>query len=138
MHYYLPNTKSGLRFFRAHGLQILALLVLSQHGYADNAHLHRSKSGVVITSAADIEITGRVTGEGGDGLPGANILIKSTTRGSVTDANGNYKITVQDNENATLVFSLVGYVSKEVLVGTQKIINVALVPDRKYSKKWWW
>lgn len=129
MHYYLPNTKSGLRFFRARGLQILALLVLSQPGYADNAHLHRGKSGVVITSAADIEITGRVTGEGGDGLPGANILIKSTTRGSVTDANGNYKITVP--ENATLVFSLVGYVSKEVLVGTQNMINVALVPDSK-------
>lgn len=80
---------------------------------------------------ADIEITGRVTGEGGAGLPGASVLIKFTTRGTVTDENGNFKIVIRDTENATLVFSQVGYQTKEVAVGARKIIEVSLDPDTR-------
>jgi TonB-linked SusC/RagA family outer membrane protein len=129
MHYDLLKAKSRLPFFGFLGLQMLVLLTLSQLSFAH--FIHRPDGGEVVFESADREITGKVTGEGGDGLPGANILIRSTTRGSVTDANGNYKITVQDNENAVLVFSLVGYVSREIVVGAQTTIDVALVPDSK-------
>lgn len=79
----------------------------------------------------DSEISGRVTGENGEGLPGASVLIKFTTRGTVTDEKGNFKIVLRDNENATLVFSQVGYQTKEVVVGAQKIVNVNLDPDSR-------
>lgn len=80
---------------------------------------------------ADVELAGKVTGETGEGLPGASILIKGTTRGTSADENGNFKISVPDGENTILVFSLVGYASKEVAVGNQKIIQVTLAPDHK-------
>lgn len=80
--------------------------------------------------AQDVQITGRVVGENGDGLPGVNIQIKSTVRGTSSDVNGNYKLTVPD-DGATLVFSYIGYLSQEVRVGTQKTINITLIPDDK-------
>ncbi|CCH51752.1 TonB-dependent receptor plug [Fibrisoma limi BUZ 3] len=78
----------------------------------------------------DVQISGRVTDEKGEGLPGVNIQIKSTTRGTITDADGNYRLSVQ-NTGAVLVFSLVGYVAQEVTVGSQKVVNISLAPDDK-------
>jgi len=73
-------------------------------------------------------ISGKVT-DAGDGspVPGVNILEKGTSNGTVTDADGNYSISVGDN--ATLVFSFVGYLSQEVSVGAQSTINVNLASD---------
>src|SRR5688500_16593200 len=48
---------------------------------------------------ADFEVTGKVTGETGDALPGASILIKGTTRGTSADENGNFRISIPDNAN---------------------------------------
>ena len=73
-------------------------------------------------------ITGKVTDDAGDELPGANVLVKGTTRGTVTDINGDYSLEV-DNSQTTLVFSFVGYLSKEVIIGNQTVINVQLEPD---------
>ncbi|MFN7372767.1 MAG: carboxypeptidase-like regulatory domain-containing protein, partial [Cyclobacteriaceae bacterium] len=62
-------------------------------------------------------ITGKVTAsEDGSPLPGVNVLVKGTTGGTVTDANGSYTVSVP-SEGATLVFSFIGYVSQEVEVG---------------------
>jgi len=72
-----------------------------------------------------VNITGRVTDDDGQPLPGATIQIKGTTAGTVTDANGDYKLSVPDN-NATLVFSYVGYVTQEIAVGNLTVIDVAL------------
>src|ERR1043165_8520734 len=59
---------------------------------------------------AQTKVTGKVTsGDDGAGLPGVSILEKGTTNGTVTDADGNYSISA--NENGTLVFSFVGYAS---------------------------
>lgn len=82
-------------------------------------------------AAKDIEITGRVTDETGDGLPGVNIQVKSTIRGTSTDANGNYRISLPDVAGAVLVFSYVGYESQEVVVGSQKVINIRLIAGNK-------
>ncbi|MEQ9438323.1 MAG: TonB-dependent receptor [Cyclobacteriaceae bacterium] len=78
---------------------------------------------------ADIEIGGQVTDEdNGAGLPGVSIFIKGTSRGTVTDVNGDYTIRVPDG-NATLVFSFVGYQSKEEVVGSRTSIDVVLSTD---------
>jgi TonB-linked SusC/RagA family outer membrane protein len=73
-------------------------------------------------------VTGKVTSaDDGSALPGVNILEKNTTNGTVTDADGNYSILV--NDRAILVFSFVGYASQEFEVGSQTSINTALSPD---------
>lgn len=79
--------------------------------------------------AQDLMITGNVTsGEDGTGLPGVNVVVKGTTDGTVSDVEGNYTLGVPNNE-AILVFSSVGYVQQEVLVGDQTIINITLAQD---------
>ncbi len=69
-------------------------------------------------------ITGTVTDDKGSPLPGVNIIIKGTTQGTITDANGKYSLSVPSG--ATLVFSFVGFKSQEVAVENQRIINVAM------------
>ncbi len=76
------------------------------------------------------KITGKVTDTKGSAIPGVNITIKGTTRGSVTDLNGYYTIEV-DNAEAILVFSFIGYLTEEVPVGDRKEIDVKLIEDIK-------
>ena len=77
--------------------------------------------------AQSITITGTVTEEG-EPLPGVNVIVKGTSTGMATDADGNYAISVP-NENAVLLFSFVGYVPQEVVVGAKRVINVELKED---------
>ena len=65
-----------------------------------------------------------------DGVPlgGVTVVIKGTNQGIVTNANGEYSLSVPD-DNATLVFSYVGFFTQEFLVGNQRIINVTLRED---------
>jgi len=73
-------------------------------------------------------VTGTVTSsDDGSPLPGVNIIEKGTNNGTATDANGNYSLNVSDN--ATLVFSFVGYTSQEVAVGGQSAVSIALQAD---------
>jgi TonB-linked SusC/RagA family outer membrane protein len=76
---------------------------------------------------ADITINGQVLDERGAALPGVNVIVKGTSTGAQTDVSGRYKIVAPDN--ATLVFSFVGYVAKEVAVGGKTALNVSLAPD---------
>lgn len=81
-----------------------------------------------LTSFAQQTVTGKVTAaDDGSGIPGVNILEKGTSNGSVTDADGNFRISV--GASATLVFSFVGYATQEVAVGGQSVINVSLQSD---------
>jgi Ca-activated chloride channel family protein len=74
-------------------------------------------------------ITGKVTSaKDGSSLPGINVTLKGTTTGTRTDINGAYSITVPDNK-AVLVFSFVGYVTKEVPMGVSNVIDVVLDED---------
>lgn len=73
-------------------------------------------------------VSGKVTDEFGEPLPGLTVTIKGTTRGTVTNPDGEYRIEV-DEESAVLVFSYVGYLVEEVEVGSQTTINVTLEPD---------
>ena len=73
-------------------------------------------------------IRGKVTfSEDGAGLPGVNVLIKDSNEGTVTDAEGNYELAVNDNQN-NLLFSFIGFTNKEVEV-TSEEVNVQLDAD---------
>ena len=76
-----------------------------------------------------VTITGTVTDENGDPVPGANITIKGTTIGAITDLEGKYSIDVGEPSTAELVFSFVGYQTQEIAVGNQTEINISLQLD---------
>ena len=75
-------------------------------------------------------VSGRVTDESGQPLPGVTVVVKGTTRGTVTDADGEYNL-INLPEDATLVFSFVGMLSKEIVVENQNLVNVQLITDLK-------
>jgi TonB-linked SusC/RagA family outer membrane protein len=74
-------------------------------------------------------IKGKVTDANGDPLTGAYVLLKGTNTGGVTDVDGNYQITIENPDNAVLVFSFLGFISEEVNVGTQTVIDINLDED---------
>ena len=75
-----------------------------------------------------LAITGTITDEENQPIPGVNVLEKGTTNGTTTDAAGKYSINVQD-ENSILVFSFIGYKAMETRVGTQTNISISMQPD---------
>ncbi|WP_164972646.1 TonB-dependent receptor [Lacibacter luteus] len=72
----------------------------------------------------DLRITGKITNEAGEGLGAVSITVKGTSRGTVTDMNGNFALTVP--ENAVLVISAIGYNTTEINVNNQQVVNVKL------------
>jgi iron complex outermembrane recepter protein len=85
---------------------------------------------VIGTPAFAQSITGRVTtATDGQPLPGVSILVKGTTSGSTTDTDG--KFSVAAPKNGVLVFSYIGYKTKEVAVNNQSVLNLTLDEDTK-------
>ncbi|MCM5663696.1 SusC/RagA family TonB-linked outer membrane protein [Galbibacter mesophilus] len=84
---------------------ILILLLCGSFGYAQS-------------------VTGKVTDANGTPLPGASVIVKGTSNGTQTDFDGNYSINA--GGNSTLVFSYVGFSSKEENVGGRSIVNITL------------
>jgi TonB-linked SusC/RagA family outer membrane protein len=78
--------------------------------------------------AQERTITGKVTIENEGPAPGVNVLIQGTMTGVITDMNGAYSIRVP-GPDAVLVFSFIGYLSEEVPVGAQSVIDVVLEQD---------
>jgi TonB-linked SusC/RagA family outer membrane protein len=86
---------------------------------------------VVLTPVKKIQpitITGTVKDEEGEPLPGVAVMVEGTTRGTLTNADGEYTIEVED-QAAVLVFSFVGYAAQEVMVGDQTVINISMEPE---------
>ncbi|MFL0205899.1 SusC/RagA family TonB-linked outer membrane protein [Aquirufa sp. 2-AUSEE-184A6] len=80
--------------------------------------------------AQDKKVTGKVTSaEDGSGLPGVTVQIKGTGKGTQSDMNGNYSLSVPSS--ATLVYSFVGLNSKSIAVGNQTVIDVKLSTDSR-------
>jgi TonB-linked SusC/RagA family outer membrane protein len=75
-----------------------------------------------------IDVNGKILDENGQPLPGVNVLLKGTTTGTTSDANGAYRLTVPD-ASGVLVFSFIGYVTQEVSIANRTQINVSLNPD---------
>lgn len=74
--------------------------------------------------AQQTRVTGKVSDVNNEPLPGATVLVKGTSRGTVTDVDGSY--TIQAGGGETLVFSFVGFETKEFAVGASSIINITL------------
>lgn len=91
----------------------------------DYTNLKLDKETVPASIMQKNRITGTVTDKNGNPLPGVNIKVEGITVGSISDANGNYSIEVQ-NANNVLVFSFIGYTSKKVTVGNNTVINISL------------
>ena len=84
----------------------------------------------LLSIASEIElqqrqVTGKISSSDGNAMAGVNIIEKSTTNGVISDANGNYTITVA-SENSILNFSFIGYTTEEVTVGTQTVVDLVL------------
>ena len=76
-----------------------------------------------------IRVSGKVTdGSTGEAMPGVNILVIGTSLGAITDASGNYSITVTDR-NATLRFSFIGYVTQEIALNGRSTVDVNLISE---------
>ncbi|WP_353719965.1 TonB-dependent receptor [Dyadobacter sp. 676] len=74
------------------------------------------------------KISGKVTDEKNEPLPGVNVQLKGTTTGSSTDVDGSYSINVT-SDDARLIFSFIGYKSQEVAAGKGSVVDVKLVAD---------
>ena len=77
--------------------------------------------------AQDRVVSGKVT-ESGVPLPGVNVVVKGTTNGAVTDADGAYKLSVPSN-GGTLVYTFIGMLTQEIEIGERVIIDVTMATD---------
>ena len=109
-------------------LLCMLLAVTCLPGYGGN----HAPSSLTKSRTAEQIVTGRVTdATTNEALAGCTVLVKGTgptfrQKGATTDANGDYRIAIPDGQTATLVFGFIGFVSKEIAVGNQTVINVAL------------
>lgn len=90
--------------------------------------MNASEKTLTVASQQQKSVSGKVTDESDQPLPGVTVIIKGTTQGMVTNNDGNYSIT-NIPDNATLVFSFVGMRPQEVVVGNQTNINITMVVD---------
>ncbi|MBD8487760.1 SusC/RagA family TonB-linked outer membrane protein [Echinicola sp. CAU 1574] len=93
--------------------------------HSQNSTSLSSQNGLTIFSRDMEEISGVVTDEGGEPLPGVIVQLKGASQANVTDADGRYKVLVPDSD-AILVFRLLGFETQEIPVGNQQKINVKL------------
>ena len=78
-------------------------------------------------NAQDKVINGKVSDENNEGLPGATIIIKGTTKGTVTDIEGNFQLDVDENDIIEISFS--GYEKQEISVTGKNSFSINLEPD---------
>ncbi|HEY0111196.1 MAG TPA: carboxypeptidase-like regulatory domain-containing protein, partial [Fibrella sp.] len=78
------------------------------------------------------QITGQIKdSETGTTLPGVSVVLKGTSSGATSDADGKYSIRVPDKNDVVLTYSFIGYVPQEVNVGSKTAIDISLVTDEK-------
>lgn len=99
----------------------LVLAAIISPGYASGTHKLAVEVSVL---KLDVQITGTVSASTGETLPGVSVKVKGSEKVVMTDVNGKYSISVP--ENSTLVFSYIGYASKEIALATDRVINVRL------------
>ncbi|MEQ8646862.1 MAG: SusC/RagA family TonB-linked outer membrane protein [Cyclobacteriaceae bacterium] len=75
-------------------------------------------------------VSGKVTDEDGETIPGVNVVLKGTATGTTTDLDGNYRLSVPD-EGGVLTFSFIGMATAEVEIGARSVIDIAMDADVK-------
>lgn len=98
----------------------------------ENIHVKAKKLGpsgatVSINQQKEIEITGTVVDNLGDPIPGVTVVVKGTVVGTTTDLDGSYRIVAEQGD--ILVFSFIGFQSKEIEIGNQSTIDILLEED---------
>lgn len=83
------------------------------------------------TVNTDQTVRGKITDEKGAALPGVSVVLRGSSTGTVSNAEGQYSIELPETGTRVLVFSFVGYLSKEITVGNQSSIDVDLAVDTK-------
>jgi TonB-linked SusC/RagA family outer membrane protein len=84
---------------------------------------------VLSAIAQDRTVSGRVTStEDGSSLPGVNVVLKGTTNGTVTDADGNFSLSIPQS-GGSLIFSFIGLSTQEVVIGDRTVVDVSLALD---------
>jgi len=78
-------------------------------------------------TAQSMSVKGKITDDAGEPVFGANIVVKGTNQGTVSNDQGEYAISVE--KGATLIFSYIGFGNKEIVVGNSTVIDVSLNPD---------
>jgi len=115
----LPPLKIGYTYFNNY-----IILNKTTTGAENNSAGGAGSKPVAIT------VSGKVTDTKGIVLPGVSVLIKGIQNGTTTDRNGEYKISVPD-DNAVLVFKYIGFLTQEVSVSGRGMINVTMLEDAK-------
>jgi TonB-linked SusC/RagA family outer membrane protein len=87
-------------------------------------------AGVNIFAPVDKTLRGKVTDETGQALPGVSIVLKGSTTGTVTGTDGTYTLNIGDN-GGTLIFSSVGYLSQEIVIGNKTTLDAKMETDSK-------
>ena len=77
---------------------------------------------------AQTQVTGHVADVRGEDIIGANVTVKGTSNGTITDIDGNFTINV-DDKNGTLAVSFIGYKTKEVKIGEKARLQIVLEED---------
>ena len=77
---------------------------------------------------AQNQITGKITDETGEGIPGVTVLVKGTTTGTITDLEGVYAIIVEESAN-TFIVSSIGYKTVEIAIKGRTSIDITLTTD---------
>lgn len=83
---------------------------------------------IPVTTQQTIQVTGSVVDNTGLPLIGVSVSVQGTTSGTLTDIDGNYRITIP-NTKATLKFSMIGFVQQTITVGSQNVINITMIED---------
>jgi TonB-dependent SusC/RagA subfamily outer membrane receptor len=130
LHYYLSLKKLHSKFFVYQSIYsslkfgIIAAILLIVFIYSASASPVKKPRFNKIEKRVDKVVNGQVTSASGDILNGVSITVKGNTNGTSTDVEGRYRISVPDN--GTLIFTFIGYETKEIAVKNQTTINVKL------------
>lgn len=121
--------------------KLLLLVYLLMHGAA-SSYAEDGQRRVVLNAKIDLNkfanksiqriVTGSVFDESGKTVAGVSIRVKGSTRGAVTDKDGKFEIQINE-DTEVLILSSVGYVTKEVLVGKETVLQIKLIEDTQNS-----
>jgi TonB-linked SusC/RagA family outer membrane protein len=130
-----------INFFKSLSIQLFEKIIVEKHASATRIIILILCFGIFQANAGDfsetsnvsesvsikaITVTGTVVSATDQSpLPGVNVIIKGSNEGTITDINGSYSLEVE-GEGAILVFSYVGFLSEEIEVGSQSVIDVSL------------
>lgn len=123
----LPNRRVVSRIQNLPLLQWCFIFVAISFAGTTNVQASGSLS-VAGESPLAVTVTGVVSDDAGQPLPGVNVVEKGTTNGTTTDVSGRFSLNVQ-GESSVLVFSFIGYTTQEMTVANQTNFNITLQPD---------